>query len=260
MKLLVCVKTVQDMDGVLPEDWNHWTEENNLDYVKRIYNCFDEAALETALRIRDEAVLHGREVVLQAVTIAPDAKLMAHLYALGFERVDQIPIDLTKDHSPRPAARLLEAYVRANGGFDLILCGIQAEPGNYGMTGILLAEQLNIPCLTNVTEVEFDKELTVIRQLGDLLHRLQVRLPLVLTIGNARNSYLRLPTLREKIAAKSKAVKLWNPPDICCEPGVELLGLNRETGGQCCQIIDGTSAAEKARKVYDRLFGEEAQG
>ena len=60
MKIGVCFKIVPDYEGLLPEEWQ---VPGNLDftYVKKMYGCFDEPALEMALRIADSCRACGME-------------------------------------------------------------------------------------------------------------------------------------------------------------------------------------------------------
>ena len=51
-RIFVSFKMVNDYEQVLPEDWDAFLQEDAaLDYVRQIVNCFDESALELALRI-----------------------------------------------------------------------------------------------------------------------------------------------------------------------------------------------------------------
>ena len=62
-RIFVSFKMVNDYEQVLPEDWDAFLQEDAaLDYVRQIVNCFDESALELALRIKDYYSQIGEEV------------------------------------------------------------------------------------------------------------------------------------------------------------------------------------------------------
>ena len=85
MKILVCFKVVRDLEQVIEEDWN--VEEGaslSIDYTKKIWNCFDEAALETALRIKDAL---GGECQCSAVTVS-DGSMEIGGFVRGLYGVD----------------------------------------------------------------------------------------------------------------------------------------------------------------------------
>ena len=57
-RIFVSFKMVNDYEQVLPEDWDAFLQEDAaLDYVRQIVNCFDESALELALRLADKGLL-----------------------------------------------------------------------------------------------------------------------------------------------------------------------------------------------------------
>ncbi len=73
-RIFVSFKMVNDYEQVLPEDWDAFLQEDAaLDYVRQIVNCFDESALELALRIKDYYSQIGEETELTALTIANDS-------------------------------------------------------------------------------------------------------------------------------------------------------------------------------------------
>ena len=61
-RIFVSFKMVNDYEQVLPEDWDAFLQEDAaLDYVRQIVNCFDESALELALRLAQGKVPAGTE-------------------------------------------------------------------------------------------------------------------------------------------------------------------------------------------------------
>ncbi|MDR2748031.1 MAG: hypothetical protein LBB77_11375 [Treponema sp.] len=88
MKIAVCFKTVPDFDQVVEADWDTFDPAAGWTYVKRIFGCFDESALETALRLRSAWENSGETTECTAVTAAPlPSPLCKTLFAAGFDRV-----------------------------------------------------------------------------------------------------------------------------------------------------------------------------
>ncbi|MDR2404019.1 MAG: hypothetical protein LBD78_08325 [Spirochaetaceae bacterium] len=88
MKIAVCFKAVPDFDQVVDADWDNFSLSAGLGYVKRIFGCFDESALETALRLRSAWEDSGETTECTAITAAPlPLSLCKTLFAAGFERV-----------------------------------------------------------------------------------------------------------------------------------------------------------------------------
>lgn len=255
MNILVCCKVVRDYDQVLREDWDGWgTSGRDVSYARRMVNPFDEAALETALRIRDAVAASGGAASLTAVTVADSDALLGDLFAVGFDSVERLAPGSDAAFEPWGIAAALHRHVERKGGFDLVLCGKQAGPGDSGLTGLYLAERLGVPCLANVVDAGYDGGLVVRRRIDGGHLRLRVRPPLVLVIGNARYSYLRLPTLREKMAAKKKRVDVF-PVDIAepAFPPIRLEGFARQPSRRACVMVGGESAVEQVRAMAARL-------
>jgi electron transfer flavoprotein beta subunit len=88
MKIAVCFKAVPDFDQVVDADWDNFSFDAAWTYVKRVFGCFDESALETALRLRSAWEEAGEAAECTAVTAAPlPSPLCKILFAAGFDRV-----------------------------------------------------------------------------------------------------------------------------------------------------------------------------
>jgi electron transfer flavoprotein alpha/beta subunit len=71
MKIAVCFKAVPDFDQVVEADWDGFSLDADWGYVKRVFGCFDESALETTLRLRTAWEDLGEETECTALTAAP---------------------------------------------------------------------------------------------------------------------------------------------------------------------------------------------
>ena len=79
-RILTCFKITHDLDSVIEEDWNSAADKSfHIDYTKRIISGFDEAALETTLRIKDQS----EDVHTTALTVnsEPIGDFVKNLYA-----------------------------------------------------------------------------------------------------------------------------------------------------------------------------------
>ena len=139
MKICVCFKIVPDLDQVLESDWRDLSQGLDTSYVKKMINCFDETALEMALRLKETAADTG--AACTAVTVGGGlASLMKGLYAVGYDRVVNIPLE-HREFCPETVAALLADFIKS-GDFDLVLFGKQAGMADSGMVPPLSAELL----------------------------------------------------------------------------------------------------------------------
>ena len=213
MKIGVCFKIVPDFEDTDPSDWET-PEALDFRYVKKIYGCYDEAALETALRLQDQLRAAGVEASTTAVTLgAPDSTTaeasMRALFAAGFQDVVTIPGPA--DFQPRYTAAVLADYFR-NNPVDLILCGKMVGPGDSGMVPLHLARELDLDFFPEVTAAAYDPDLgSVVLSCKEAtaVHRRQVTAKALCTLGDAEAAYLRLFPLKARMAARSRSFTLW---------------------------------------------------
>jgi electron transfer flavoprotein beta subunit len=265
VRILVCFTVTPDYEARRASDWAAATTEGvETRYVRRILNCFDESALELALRARESFAALGVAAALDALTIGgreADPHL-ATARALGYERAVRVDAEDRLDFAPGVTASLIAGYLRRTGGCDLLLLGTRTGPGDGGTVPFRLAEQLGLPCLSQVTAFEplDGRRLRVSRAVGGGLVHATVSLPCVLSVGNAIVSHLRVPTLSERLAARAHDTELLAPADlgvdVAAELGREMCALTgleavrRERGGA---IVRGRDPREKARALLDAL-------
>ena len=104
--------------------------------------------------------------------------------------------------------------------------GRQAIDGDTGQVGPGVAENLGIPHITDIKKIERvdeDGTLIVQRAVEDGYVRLKTRLPVVLTVVKEINEP-RLPSLKTKMQARKKEIKIWHKDDL--EVDTDRLGLN----------------------------------
>jgi electron transfer flavoprotein alpha/beta subunit len=243
MRLLVCFKVTPDYEALREPDWAAAVEGGpRTRYVRRVLNCFDESALELALRLREEA--GPGDVELGALSVGgheADAAL-ATLLALGYGRAARIEPGAQLDYAPQATAALLAASARRDAA-DVLLLGCRCGPADSGTVPALVAEELGWPTLNQVTEIaplEGARLRVTCATAGSLL-RVTVTPPCVLAVGNALVSHLRVPTLRDRLAARDRHPDVLAPADV----GVDLAAVLR----------DAPAALESLERVERRRAG-----
>jgi electron transfer flavoprotein beta subunit len=263
MRILACFKVTPDFDALREADWvagaAHGVETR---YVRRILNCFDESALELALRLSEARAERGVATGLGALSVGgrEAEPYLKTLLALGYERAARVPSEAGLDFAPAVIASLLAGFVRRVDHSDLLLLGCRSGPGDSGTVPFLVAEQLGWPCLTQVTEVEplTQGRLRVACTVDDGLLRLTLRLPCVLAVGNAVVSHLRVPTLTDRLARKNMCIDVLSGADLGVDIAGELsrttcalTGLEAIDRARHGVIIDGATPRDKARALFD---------
>lgn len=265
MNLLACFKVVPDMEAINSTDWEVTDSLSvDLSYVRLVWSCFDESSLEMLLKLSDLSEGFPALVNLWALTVG-DKKADSYLktlYALGYEkgiRIEEEEKDLR--FRPKWISEVISAYVKRAGEIDGIIMGSVSSDGNNGRTPLLTAEALGWPCVTQVTELEPVDErhlqVTSIQDHGTVTQT--VTLPCVFAVGNAPSSYLRVPTLKDRMKKGKKPVEYVDWRDLGVEEAAEdfeleaLEPVRQERDGI---RIEGENAREKAEILYEKYLKE----
>ncbi|MDH3198803.1 MAG: electron transfer flavoprotein subunit beta/FixA family protein [Candidatus Krumholzibacteria bacterium] len=248
MKIAVCIKRVPDSEARVKVAGDG----TSLDAagVKFILNPYDEFAVEEALQ-RKEAAGTG-EVTVIAVGPAASQETIRTALAMGADRgvllqADAVPAD------GLAVARALAAELR-DGGYDLILCGKMAIDDQSYQVGPMLAELLDLPCVTAVTKLELAAGTgTAEREVEGGVEVVEFPLPAVVTADKGLNEP-RYPALKGIMAAKKKPLEV--KPLAAGAAGVAVLGMTLPPERQEGKIV-GEGAAAVPELV--RLLREEAK-
>jgi electron transfer flavoprotein alpha/beta subunit len=253
MNILTCFKIVHDLEMLTPEDWSAGERRVELKFAKREWNCFDETAIETALRLRDAASVGVRHRLTALTVDGPEAEpFLKILLALQYDRSVRIEPGETGASSPAAAAKTISDFVKKDKQ-ELILTGLQSGEGDSGQTPLLTAEMLGWPCITHVFRVEADSGRTVRvwnRVDGGILEQ-EVKLPCLLVMGNSEISYLRIPTLKDRMNHGRRPLEVLTPGGGVPDEGLTLEAFEQIDNSRGGIIIDGGSPEEKARTLYE---------
>lgn len=250
MDVAVCVKSVPDYDMVPAKEWMDVQGGHpDISYVRDCFGCFDETALELALRLKEQ----DPGVELRAVSVGEPTGLLKGLYAVGFSQVTALPPSEERaelDFRPERTAGYLAAYFRENPA-ELILCGRQTGPGDSGMVPYLLAQELGAPCVPGVVQLKEsgsggEETLAQAVCLDGTVRDLSRGT--VVILDNVPDCFLRLPTLKEKLAAKSREVLTHTAecPQQRQEDGVTLERLEAPPRREKCRFLEGTVEEQAA--------------
>jgi electron transfer flavoprotein beta subunit len=220
LKIIVCIKQVPDTTNVrIDPETNTLIREG----VESIINPFDEYALEEGIRLQEE---YGGET--NALSMGPPQveNALRDTLSMGMQNAYLLCDRAFAGADTLATGYTLAAGIRKLGGADIILMGRQAIDGDTGQVGPGVAENLGIPHITDIKKIErIDEDGTLIAQraLEDGYVRLKTRLPVVLTVVKEINEP-RLPSLKTKMQARKKEIKIWNKDDL--EIDTDRLGLN----------------------------------
>lgn len=271
MRIAVCFKTIPEFSMLAEQHWRVGDGYAvDIRFAKQSFNCFDESALELALKLAEQLKSRQEPVELTALTIADHQadRFLKHLFAVQYDHAVRIDYDRQLDlrFNPLAIADLIAAYVRSMGRQQLLFLGRQGAEGDNGQTGFLVAERLGWPCIRDVIDVvvvDAAGWLRITSRLEGATLVQTVTPPVVLVIGNTPHSpYLRVPTIKQKLAAAKKQISVIPGRDLGFEPDhlighdKSLVNLERRRHGRNCTWLEGGDGRAKARRLFDLYLRE----
>ena len=256
MKILTTVKKVVDVelnmrvkDGALVED--------GMQYV---INAWDENAVETAVQLKESS---GAETTLVSVGGGDNTDMIRRCYAMGIDHGIHIDDPALAKADASVYARVI-GKVYKKGDYDLVITGKQAQDTDSGQTGIILAEYLGLPCVSNVIAIEtVDDQHIKVSRAGDAgTEIVELALPAVVTVDVSINEP-RLPQMRGIMMAKKKKIESMDlaalgvtPDELGADaPKSEVIEFTATQSREAGQKFEG-DAAEITAKVVDLLANE----
>jgi electron transfer flavoprotein alpha/beta subunit len=131
--------------------------------------------------------------------------------------------------------------------------GRQSGIGENAQTPLLTAEMLGWPCITQVIRVEpVDKHhLTVTCLVDDGQLQQTIQTPCVLSVGDAPSTFLRIPTIRDRMRYGKRPIKVLSIRDFKpLADAPDLIDLKIIEYKRSAILIEGQNPEEKAIKLY----------
>jgi electron transfer flavoprotein beta subunit len=216
--------------------------------VSLVINPYDEFALEEALKLREA---QAGEVTL--VTVGPPSYQATIRNGLAMGADGAVLLTTDADPDPLQVARALAEEIRGK-GFDLVLCGKQAVDDDQAAVGAMLAELLELPCITVVTKLEIEgSNGRAEREIEGGIEEVTFRLPAVVATQKGLNEP-RYPSLKGIMAAKKKAIE--ERPAALGPASLEVVGLALPAARGAGRIVgEGVGAVPE----LVRILREEAK-
>lgn len=174
------------------------------DGAEFVINPYDEYAIEEAIQVRDE---HGGEVTVVTIGGEDAEKQLRTALAMGADKAVLINTeDDVEEKDQYTTVKILEAFFEDK-DVDLILAGNVAIDNASGQVGPRLAEKLNIPYITTITDLKIDGDTVYIeRDVEGDVEKIETSLPLLVTCQQGLNEP-RYPSLPGIMKAKKKPLE-----------------------------------------------------
>ena len=214
-----------------------------------------ERAVEAALRIAESL---DDDTVVEILSVGPDtaADSVRRGIAMGASDAYLVSDDALIGADVTLTAEVLSALVRKN-GYDLVVAGAMSSDGGTGVVAPMIAEHLDWPVLTNVTDASVEGSSISATQASDgAVVELRADLPAVVAVAD-EFADARYPNFKGLMAAKKKELNAVTLADLGVDaedfthPRAIMVAIDKRPARERGEIIDGNSTA--AARFVDYL-------
>ncbi|MEV6564907.1 electron transfer flavoprotein subunit beta/FixA family protein [Streptomyces kronopolitis] len=245
LRIVVCVKYVPDATGD-----RHFAEDLTVDRddVDGLLSELDEYAVEQALQIKEAA----GDAEITVLTVGPEDANDALRKALSMGADKAVHVEDDDLHGTDAlGTSLVLAKAIEKTGYDLVVCGMASTDGTMGVLPALLAERLNVPQVTQLSEVSVEGGKVTGRRDGDTAtEQLEAALPAVVSVTD-QSGEARYPSFKGIMAAKKKPVESLDLEDLEIE--ADEVGLE----GAWTKVDDAT---ERPARTAGTIVKDEGEG
>jgi electron transfer flavoprotein beta subunit len=260
VNIVVCVKQI--IDPEIP------IEQFKLDPASKrqirgglslVISAYDQNAVEVALQLKEKT---GGRVTALSLGEPEASGAVKSAMGMGVDAGVLVADPALRGSDSFGVAHALAAAVRKLGVPDLILAGCVSGDTGTKAVGALLAEELELPCLSFVTRIEpRDGVCRVRRVVEDGYEVVEARLPMLCTILSDDTNVPRYSKLKDIMAAARKPVTAWTAADLGLDPGrvgpeavrLPITDVVMPTRDSRCELMPGDTPEEQVQRLVDRL-------
>ena len=245
MEVLTAIKRVPETGAkiVLTEDKLD-IDTSSLGFT---FSPHEECAVEEGVQLVEE---HGGNVTVLTLGEEDATEQLRSAIAMGAD--DGILLESDEDRGPAGTAKAI-ADAASDADFDLLLFGNESADAANHQVGIRVAEELGLPCITGIKDLEVDDGSVVAeREIPGGSEVYELDLPAVVTVKEGLNEP-RYPSMRAKMQARKASVEHKEPETQ--EGGLELVELVvPETDDSPAEVLgESPEAAEDVVDVLEDL-------
>jgi electron transfer flavoprotein beta subunit len=254
LKIVVCVKQVPDSAASMSVENGKvsWGD------APLVINPWDEYAVEAALRLTEE---QGGDVIALSLGDENAKEAIKHALAMGCSEAILVNDPAMAGADTQAVARVLAAAIQKIGGADAVVFGKQAIDSDVGATPAMVARLLGWPAMTLVSQISevSGSSIKVERAMEEGRQQVEAALPVVLSIVKDFGEP-RYPSFIGIRKASRAQVPEWTTADIgIAVPEVKVSWpevMEPPARAITNEIIEGSSPAEIAAKLADKIMGE----
>ncbi len=243
MKILVCISNVPDTTTKIKLTADKTAID--LANVQWIINPWDELALTRALELKEASA--GKITKVSVISVGSQGAEPTIRKALAIGADDAYRVNAEAKDAFFAAFQIAEA-VKAE-AYDIILCGIESSDFNGSAFGGMLAEFMNLPSVSSVSNFEFAGEaVKVNREIPGGYEVVEPQLPFVAVVQKGITKEPRIPSMRGIMMARQKPLKVIEA--AAAEALTEFVAYEPPQPKAACKMVDPANVAELVELLH----------
>lgn len=236
MKIVVCLGNVPDTTTKVKFGDGTSFDKTG---VQWIINPWDELALTRAVELKEDSSNQVSSVTVVTVGGKEAEPTMRKALAIGAD--DAIRVDIEPADAYSVAAQLTEAI--KDKGFDLILAGIESSDYNSSSVGGMLAEMMDLPSVSAVSNMNISgSEVEITRDIDGGKEQVTVSTPFVAVVQKGIAKEPRIAAMRGIMMARKKPLTV--VPAAAVESLSEFVSFELPQPKPPCKMVDSENVSE----------------
>lgn len=237
MKILVCISNVPDTTTKIKFAEGSSTIDTT--GVQWVINPWDELSLTRALELKDDAASGPKTVTVVHVGPASSEPTIRKALAIGAD--DAARVNAESSDAFFVAAQIAELVKKEN--YDIVMCGIESSDFNGSAVGGMIAEFLDIPSVSAVSELKLENGQAVLtREIDGGKEVVSVPMPFVAIVQKGIAKEPRIAAMRGIMMARTKPVKVIEP--VATDVLTSVSSLEKPAPRAACKYVDADNAAQ----------------
>lgn len=255
MNIYVCIKQVPDTETKIKLT----SDQSGIDTagIKWIMSPYDELAVEEALRLKEKNA--GSTVTVLSAGPARVVETIRTALAMGAD--SGIHVELPENADNFLAAKSLAGALKKEAQFDVIFTGKEAIDDGAAQVSQLIAEILDIPCVTVALAIEYGAgSVKCKREIeGGAFEMVEAPTPVLIAAQKGLNEarYASLPNIMKAKKKEVKALKMADVGTSEADQKIRYKNFQLPPPKQAGKKLSGDAPAQAKELV--RLLHEEAK-
>jgi electron transfer flavoprotein beta subunit len=237
MKILVCISSVPDTTTKIK--FSEGSSSIETAGIQWVINPWDELSLTRALELKDDAASGPKTVTVVHVGTAASEPTIRKALAIGAD--DAVRVNADPADAWFVASQISEIVKKDQ--YDIIMCGIESSDFNGSAVGGMVAEFLDIPSVSAVSELKIGNgEAVMTREIDGGKEIVTVPMPFVAVVQKGIAKEPRIAAMRGIMMARSKTIRVVEPDST--EPLTGIVSLEKPAPRAACKYVDADNASQ----------------